>query len=199
MQELVYFSLVAPMLYRYKQESAYVYLPGCGEEKVHVKKALDQGGTFLYLRNNSEHLEKRILFLIERNAGRPQLLFLDNVGENSLHWDLWGWSFSHNKMMKPGFLKWNGYRLMALQNSGICADEKGIAFESLSFGAEGIMVRGKALFSWEGFFQFQIDAKTLFSLGTEIRYETDGYDDVTKRRISVLTEVNGPVLCRDTD
>lgn len=199
MQELVYFSLVAPKLYRYKQESAYVYLPGCREEKVRAEKALDQGGTFLYLRNNSEHLEKLILFLIERTAGRPQLLFLDNMGENSLHWDLSGWSFCHNKMIKSGFLKWNGYRLAALQNSGIFVGQKGIAFKSLSFGAEGIMVRGKALFSWEGFFQFQIDVKTLFSLGTGIRYETDGYDDVTKRRISVLTEVNGPVLCSDTD
>ena len=193
MQQVTVFVKISPSLYRLEGEAVYAYLP---EEKadtqMNAEDIYHDGGTFVYLRYSVERHQELLVAFVEKIRIRPTLLFLENNGDYTGHWGMWRLYLQGNRMLQTGIIFLYGFRILIAGGSETEADGDGIRFTDVNFGREEPETCREVNFSWDGRFRFQVRAGESFLREAQIRYELDGYDDFTKRYLSVVCRAGTP-------
>ena len=193
MQQVTVFVKISPSLYRLEGEAVYAYLP---EEKadtqMNAEDIYHDGGTFVYLRYSVERHKELLSAFVEKLRTRPTLLFLENDGDYTGHWKMWGLYLQSNWMRQTGIVFLYGFRILIEGSSEAEVNREGIRFTGVNFGRKESEVCREVNFSWDGRFRFQIRAGESFLREAQIRYELDGYDDFTKRNLSVVCRAGTP-------
>lgn len=195
MQQIGMFVRILPSLYRLGREAVYACLPEGEESPAQELEALEiyrQGGTFLYLRYPVESHQRMLVSLAESFLKRPAFLFVNNEGDYARHWKMQRWYISNDRMMQAGIVTVYGFRILVPWDCSVKAEAEGISFDRAHFGKKELEECEDAFFSWEGEFRFLIHAREHFWQETQIRYELDGYDSFTRRRLSVLCRTKEP-------
>ena len=194
MQQIGTFVRISPSLYRLGREAVYACLPeeGCPAQEMDALEIYRRGGTFLYLRCPIESHQKSLVSLAERFMKRPAFLFVNNEGDLARHWKVQGWYISGDRMAQAGIVPVYGFRIFVPCGCRVRAEAEGISFERLRFGKKELEECEEGFFSWDGEFRFFIRAGEPFRQEAQIRYESDGYDPFTKRRLAVLRRTKEP-------
>lgn len=195
MQQIGTFIRILPSLYRLGREAVYAWLPEGGESPAQEMAALEmygQGGTFLYLRYPMDSHLRLLVSLAEDFLNRPAFLFVDNEGDYAGHWKMQGWYISDGRMMQAGIATVYGFRVFVPLDCRVEAGAEGISFERMRFGKKELEECADGFLSWDGEFRFLIHERGHFRQEAQIRYELDGYDAFTRRRLSVLCRTKEP-------
>lgn len=197
MQQIGRFVEVLPSLYRLEGEAVYAFLqddlPGCGADRperireITAWEIYERGGVFLYLRYPVLSHQRFLVPLTERFLKRPALLFVDNRGDYPKHWELQEWYVKDNRMEQAGIWSVCGFRVFVPGGCMARAGEGGISFCRLLFGKKDMQECEDAFFSWDGGFHFLIHGTGQFGREVQIRYELDGYDSFTRRRLCMIS------------
>lgn len=195
MQQVETFVRILPSLYRLGREAVYACLPegeGRPAQEMDALEIYRQGGTFLYLRYPIEPHQGMLVSLAESFLKRPAFLFVNNEGDYARHWEMQGWYISNDRMLQAGIVTVYGFRIFVPWDCKVKAEAEGISFERVRFGKKELEECEDGFFSWDGEFRFLIHAREHFWQEAQIRYELDGYDSLTKRRLSVLCRTKEP-------
>lgn len=195
MQQIGTFIRILPSLYRLGREAVYACLPEGAENPAQEMAALElygQGATFLYLRCPIEPHQRLLVSLAESFLKRPTVLFVNNEGDYPRHWNMQGWYISDDRMMQAGIVTVYGFRVFVPRDCRVKAGTEGISFDRVRFGKTELEECEDGFFSWNGEFRFLIHGSEHFWQEAQIRYELDGYDSFTRRRLSVLCRTKEP-------
>lgn len=195
MQQVTMFVKILPSLYRLEGEAVYAYLPGEVEKagtQMNAEDILHNGGMFVYLRHPIEEHKELLQAFVEKLRTRPTLLFLENDGDYTEHWKMWGLYLQGNRMRQTGILFLYGFRILIAGGCETEVNSEGLRFTDANFGRKKPETCREMNFSWDGRFQFLVHAGESFLREAQIRYEMHGYDDFTQRNLSVVCPVGTP-------
>lgn len=193
MQQVTVFVKISPSLYRLEGEAVYAYLPKeKADTKMNAEDIYHEGGTFVYLRYSVERHQELLVAFVEKIRIRPTLLFLENNGDYTGHWGMWRLYLQGNRMLQTGIIFLYGFRILIAGGSETEVSREGIQFTDVNFGRQESEVCREVDFAWDGRFRFQVRAGESFLREAQIRYELDGYDDFTKRYLSVVCRAGTP-------
>lgn len=192
MQQIIEYTRILPSLYRLGMTNAYAYLPE--EETADIVQEIsalaiyERCGTFIYLCRPMEDHQQRLVKLMENFVRRPTVIFLNNQGDYAGHWKMQKWYVKEGRMAQTGILRMCGFRMLFPGLAKVEAAAEGMHIEQARFGRNETAACKAAVLSWDGKLHFLVHAGQCFRRETQIRYELDGYDTLTRRWLPVVCE-----------